>query len=83
MEENPYSKKTVEELKTSIILLKGLAFIGTILTTLILLYYFYKTTFGNGTSMSIGLPIFTGVLVFWCIKNLNTVKTELNKREHQ
>ena len=82
MEENPYSKKTVEELKTSIILLKGLAFIGTILTTLILLYYFYKTTFGNGTSMSIGLPIFTGILVFWCTKNLNTTKAELNKREH-
>ena len=83
MEENPYSKKTVEELKFIIGLSTGLALVGAVLTTLMLLYYFYKITFGNGTSMSVGLPIFTGVLVFWCTKRSNTLKAELNKREHQ
>ena len=83
MEENPYSKKTVDELKFISDLSKGLALIGTVLTTLMLLYYFYKITFGNGTSMSIGLPIFMGILVFWCTKRSNTIEAELNKREQQ
>ena len=83
MKENLYSKMTVKELKNNISLCKALALVTTLVTILMLLYYFYKTTFGNGTSMSIGLPIFTGVLVFVCIKIQNTIEAELNKREHQ
>ena len=82
MKENSYSGQTVKELKFLVGLSKGLALISAVLTISMLVYYFYNITFGKGTSLSIGLPIFTGILGFWCIKNLNTVKAELNKREH-